>query len=249
MKPIKKGSKGANVRKWQAFLMMNGYQIDLADGNFGSSTDKATREFQKKNNLKVDGVVGIKTWKFLPKNFIPILPALKVNKNMQKEEAKILRVTNDWPKQNYATMTAFYGGPGENQTQLSLPYAMVLAWDTGTAVKKITCNKKCQESLYNIFEKTLKVYGIEDIKKLKLNLFGGCLNVRKMRGGSSWSIHSWGAAIDLDPNNNQLKWGKDRATFAKKEYLDFWKIVENEGWISLGRAKNYDWMHFQAAKL
>lgn len=247
MKTIKRGSRGDDVRRWQAFLLMNGYRIGLADGNFGSSTDRATREFQKKNNIKADGIVGNATWKFLPKNFIPILPAIPVTKDRQREEVKIVKVNNGWPKQNYAAMTAFYGGPGENQTQLVLPYPMVLAWDTGTVVKKITCNKKCTESLHNIFEKTLKVYGLEDIKKLKLNLFGGCLNVRKMRGGSSWSIHSWGAAVDLDPNNNQLKWGRDRATFAKKEYNDFWKIVESEGWVSLGKAKNYDWMHFQAA--
>ena len=70
-----------------------------------------------------------------------------------------------------------------------------------------------------------------------------------MRGGSSWSIHSWGAAVDLDPDNNQLKWSKPKATFSKAEYGDFWKIVEAEGWISLGRERNFDWMHFQAAYL
>jgi hypothetical protein len=80
-------------------------------------------------------------------------------------------------------------------------------------------------------------------------MFGGCLNVRKMRGGSAWSIHSWGAAIDLDPDNNQLKWASPKATFSKKEYEPFWKIVEAEGWTSLGRRRNYDWMHFQAAYL
>ena len=70
-----------------------------------------------------------------------------------------------------------------------------------------------------------------------------------MRGGSAWSIHSWGAAVDLDPDNNQLRWGKNKASFAKPAYENFWKIVENEGWVSLGRERNYDWMHFQAAKL
>jgi hypothetical protein len=103
-------------------------------------------------------------------------------------------------------------------------------------------------SLYKIFESTLSTYGV-DIETLGLNLFGGCLNVRKMRGGSSWSIHSWGAAIDLDPDNNQLRWDNNKATFAKSDYDPFWEIVEKEGWTSLGRRKNYDWMHFQAARL
>jgi len=87
---------------------------------------------------------------------------------------------------------------------------------------------------------------LEKIKELRLDLFGGCLNVRKMRGGSSWSMHSWGIAVDLDPDKNQLTWGKDRASFAKSEYDPFWKIVADEGWTSLGKAENRDWMHFEA---
>lgn len=157
---------------------------------------------------------------------------------------------NNWPKQDFESMNAFYGPVGENQTLLVLPYTLKLAWDTNTVIKRITCNAKVAESLYSIFDKTLKVYGEQQIKKLRLDVFGGCLNVRKMRGSTtSWSIHSWGAAVDLDPDRNQLKWNKSKAVFAKKEYEPFWKIVEEEGWVSLGRQKNYDWMHFQAARL
>lgn len=146
-------------------------------------------------------------------------------------------------------MSDFYGKVGENQTQIELPYEMCLAWDAKVKIKKISCHTKCAESLYTIFEQTLNTYGLKEIQKLKLNNFGGCLNVRKMRGGSAWSIHSWGAAVDLDPDRNRLKWTSSRAAFAKSEYKEFWKIVESEGWTSLGRARNYDWMHFQAARL
>lgn len=156
---------------------------------------------------------------------------------------------NNWPKQDYKSMVAFYGEVGQNMTQIVLPYQMKLAWDEGVIVKKMSCNEKCAESLHTIFEKTLKIYGQKDIQKLRLDLFGGCVNVRRMRGGSSWSIHSWGAAVDLDPDNNLLNWGRKQASFAKKEYDDFWKIVEDEGWTSLGRSRNFDWMHFQAAYL
>jgi hypothetical protein len=58
-----------------------------------------------------------------------------------------------------------------------------------------------------------------------------------------------GAAIDLDPDNNQLKWPQPKATLSRAEYNDFWKIVESEGWTSLGKERNFDWMHFQAAYL
>jgi hypothetical protein len=157
---------------------------------------------------------------------------------------------NKWPKQNYDSMVEFYGDVGENQTRIILPYQMYLAWDLNHTITRVTCHQKVAESLTTIFENTLKVYGPEKIKKLRLDLFGGCLNVRKMRGSTkSWSIHSWGAAIDLDPDRNALRMTSKQASFAKPEYKDFWKIVEDEGWVSLGRAKNYDWMHFQAALL
>ena len=74
-------------------------------------------------------------------------------------------------------------------------------------------------------------------------------HVRKMRGGSSYSMHSWGIAIDFDPERNQLKWGKDRARLAQPDAVEFWRCWEAEGWVALGRARDYDWMHVQAARL
>jgi hypothetical protein len=231
MKPLQKGDFGDEVKQWQMFLQSAGYKIPNVDGAFGTITEKETLKFQLKNNLKPDGVVGSKTWNFIT----------NVSNNTPLSEK--------WPKQNYTSMVNFYGPVGENQTKLELPYKMIIAWDPKITLSKITCHQKVSKSLYTIFEKTLKEYGEKDIVKLRLNVFGGCLNVRKMRGGSAWSIHSWGAAIDLDPDNNQLKWGKEKATFGKDVYVPFWKIVESEGWTSLGREKNYDWMHFQAANL
>jgi len=64
-----------------------------------------------------------------------------------------------------------------------------------------------------------------------------------MRGGSKWSTHGWGIAIDYDSDGNQLKWGSCKAAFAKAQYDDWWGIWEEEGWLSLGQAKNYYWMH------
>jgi hypothetical protein len=95
----------------------------------------------------------------------------------------------------------------------------------------------------------LQHYGPDKVRQLGLDLFGGCLNVRKMRGGSAWSMHSWGIAFDFDPDRNQLKWGRDRAVFARPEYQKWWELWEEEGAVSLGRARNFDWMHVQFASL
>jgi hypothetical protein len=228
---LKKGSFGEEVKQWQLFLQSAGYKISSVDGAFGPETERETLKFQTKNGLKPDGIVGPKTWKFV----------ITVSENTPLSER--------WPKQDYKNMVNFYGPVGENQTKVELPFKLKLAWASSTTLTKITCHQKCAKSIYTIFENTLKIYGEKEISRLRLDLFGGCLNVRKMRGGSAWSIHSWGAAIDLDPDHNQLKWSSPRATFSKNEYNDFWKIVEAEGWTSLGRERNYDWMHFQAAYL
>ena len=231
MKTIKKGSFGEEVKRWQLFLQSAGYSIPYVDGAFGPATERDTIKFQTANGLKPDGIVGSKTWNFVT----------RVSDNTPLSER--------WPKQDYNSMVNFYGPVGENQTKLDLPYPLKLAWEPATQLNRITCHQKVTKSLYTIFEKTKDTYGHKNIVALKLDLFGGCLNVRKMRGGSAWSIHAWGAAVDLDPDRNKLKWGKDKAVFAAAEYNDFWKIVEAEGWVSLGRARNYDWMHFQAALL
>jgi hypothetical protein len=228
---IKKGSFGETVKQWQLFLQSAGYKIPYVDGAFGPETERETLKFQAKNGLKPDGIVGPKTWAFVT----------TVSENTP--------LSQRWPKQDYTSMVNFYGPVGENQTQLDVPYKLKLAWAPSTTLRKITCNERVAKSLYTILENTLKTYGEKEIVKLRLDIFGGILNVRKMRGGSSWSIHSWGAAMDLDPDNNQLRWGKDKASFAKPVYNDFWKIVEAEGWVSLLKERNMDAMHIQAAKL
>lgn len=231
MRVLRKGDFGEEVKQWQLFLQSAGYRIPVVDGAFGPLTERETLKFQTANGLKPDGIVGEKTWAFIT--------TVSDNTPLSKR----------WPKQDYTSMVNFYGPVGENQTSLDLPYKLKLAWNLNTSLSKVTCHQKVVRSLHTIFEKTLKTYGEKEIQRLRLDVFGGCLNVRKKRGGSSWSIHSWGAAVDLDPDNNRLRWGKDRASFAKKEYDEFWKIVESEGWTSLGRERNYDWMHFQAASL
>ncbi|AFL51378.1 hypothetical protein ABIE78_002797 [Sinorhizobium fredii] len=70
-----------------------------------------------------------------------------------------------------------------------------------------------------------------------------------MRGGNSYSMHSWGIAMDFDPERNQLHAYKPSARLSHSDAVPFWVAWESEGWLSLGRARDFDWMHVQAARL
>ena len=65
MKKLRKGDQGPEVRTLQEKLTAAGHPLNPIDDKFGPNTDKAVRNFQQKNNLKVDGVAGDNTWKAL----------------------------------------------------------------------------------------------------------------------------------------------------------------------------------------
>lgn len=58
---LRKGSRGLYVEELQDMLDKRGYTLKV-DGKFGSETEEAVEAFQADNGLKVDGVVGSKTW-------------------------------------------------------------------------------------------------------------------------------------------------------------------------------------------
>ena len=156
------------------------------------------------------------------------------------------------PYPTQSGVAAFYGaagGPDCTAGSCLLPFAFPLAWDDSQKVTRFACHRRVAASLTKIFAEAAAHYGEAEFRRLKLDRFGGCYNYRNMRGGTSLSMHAWGIAVDLDPINNQLRWSRDRASFARPEYEPFWAIVEANGATSLGRAKNYDWMHFQFAGL
>ena len=58
---ISYGSQGSDVTELQKLLNQNGYSL-AEDGVFGSKTQSAVKDYQQKNNLSVDGIVGTNTW-------------------------------------------------------------------------------------------------------------------------------------------------------------------------------------------
>ena len=142
-------------------------------------------------------------------------------------------------------LNAKYGVPNEQGTYLTtivLPYPFVY---DGKPVSKMRCHKLVADKFLAVFNDILAHYGLAEIQRLGIDKYGGCFNYRKMRGGTQLSRHSWGVAIDLDPQRNLLKETSATARFARPEYKPMIDIFYKHGFVSLGREKNYDWMHFQ----
>lgn len=64
---IRKGDKGDNVKAAQILLIGRGYYCGVfgPDGDFGSATERAAKNYQEDNGLEPDGEIGPLTWSAL----------------------------------------------------------------------------------------------------------------------------------------------------------------------------------------
>lgn len=225
----------------QSRLTAHGFPVGPIDGDIGDVTIAAIKAFQARERLPVTGTSDPATVAAMRKSASTI--AVPLDRQGTADTA----VRTVWPRQS--AVPAYFGPVGLNQAFVTLPYPMRLAWDKSTTIKRISLHEKAADSAARCFDRIADAYDDATRRNLGLDLFGGSLNVRRMRGGTAYSMHSWGIAIDFDPIRNQLSWGADRARLAKPDAAEFWSIWEAEGWVSLGRERNYDWMHIQAARL
>lgn len=209
------------------------------DGINGVRTHTAIRAFQRLHGLKPDGIVG-------PATTAALWPAPIPERDTDPPQAPP-HPKPIWPRQQ--DVATFFGAPGKRQVMLQLPFPMRLAWDKRQTVKRFSIHELVHDSAARAFAKIAEDYDAAQRQALGIDLFGGCLNVRPMRGSTRLSMHAWGIAIDFDPARNQLTWGRDKARLALPDANRFWQIWEAEGLVSLGRTRNYDWMHVQAARL
>jgi hypothetical protein len=168
---------------------------------------------------------------------------------------------NGWPSGTTDTgLEAHYGPHGRPAVpddpgftppleRVACPWDLTLAWNRRQKVGAIAVHRLCAASLGRVLARVHAHYGAARLEGLGLGLFGGSYNPRPMRGSDRWSVHAWGAAIDWDPEANRLRWNGTRARMAGPDYDAWWGIWEEEGWIGLGRARDFDWMHVQAATL
>lgn len=159
-----------------------------------------------------------------------------------------------WPnEQSPAELIDFYGDPvlhssintaweRDNIVDLIPPFAMRYSW--GPPVTALRFHKKCRDAFGDALLAVKKLYGTQsEIEAHRLHLTGGSLMVRLKRGSTkSWSTHSFGAALDIDPQHNPFR-SKWRPGFIPLEAA---RAFEDCGLIWRGANGDCDPMHFQA---
>jgi len=200
-----------------------GLAVGVIDGIVGPATLKARSHWEQGN------------WR----------NALNMGQFADRRMPKPVRET--WPLES--EVRAFYGEPGQHLVNVEWPFALTLAWDKSATIRKFKAHEKVAGSLTSIGEEIAKAYPAPRIAELRLDIWGGCFNLRPKVGGKTLSMHSWGIAVDWDPVRNALRMTRTTAQLARPEYSDWWDIWTEHGWLSLGKARDYDWMHVQAARL
>lgn len=143
---LQKGSKGDEVKEWQTFLNSQGYSLTV-DGDFGDKTYAATTDWQTKNGLGADGIVGENTWGKAGYTYLNGTPTAKPNVG-NAPTAPTFNTTAT-AKPNVGTAPT---APTFNTTATDKPNTDTTSWDATT---------KGQAALgeYNTAKENLNTYG------------------------------------------------------------------------------------------
>jgi len=153
-------------------------------------------------------------------------------------------------------VAGFYGDPARGEAYMrsrlrtiQLPFKMRIDYNLSQRTSRMTVHEKCAPSLYDAMAKVHDEYGINEMRRLGIDRYAGGFNYRKMRGGSSWSMHAYGCAVDFYARPNGLRMKCPQALFCGREYRRFLDIMEAHNWLPAIRLWGADAMHFQQARI
>jgi len=222
------GHTGPRVIEVQNALIKHGYPKIIPDGVFGKQTFKAVIDFQTKNGLVVDGVVGPLTASKLTE---VTQEPVQVVHSLAVQKLPIV-VKNTTKSMNEAF--GDFRSPGFDSTYLTTVILPPAIFHDGKQ-RKAVVHKLIAPALEAVVADMV-------LAGLKFYSFDGSLNKRLMRGSKSkWSTHAWAASLDFDAALNPMgsKGKMDTRIVA---------IFDKHGFYWLGRRKrNSDPMHWQAA--
>lgn len=160
--------------------------------------------------------------------------------------------TTDLPRQR--DVPAFYGRAGTAEiearlTYANLPFDLRIDWNLTQTVRRIRVHELCAPSLEAALIAVRDHYGLDAMRRLGIDRYAGAYNPRRMRGGTNWSMHAYGCALDFYAAPNGLRTRCPDALFCGPDYAPFLDIMEAHGWLPAIRLWGADAMHFQRARL
>jgi len=117
---------------------------------------------------------------------------------------QMMPTPNPWPYSTQEALREFYGEPGDESNLVVVEFPYPMFYD-GKRVLKSRCHFKVAASLKRILTQIGNLYANDREILEEAEDYGGIFNFRHKRGGTSYSVHSWGAAIDLDADDNTFR--------------------------------------------
>ncbi|WP_299845858.1 peptidoglycan-binding protein [uncultured Roseovarius sp.] len=159
--------------------------------------------------------------------------------------------SSDIPHQN--DVAAVYGRPGPDieskLVTIELPFSLKIDWNLRKSTRRIRVHRLAAKQLETALIAVRDHYGAQVMADLGIDRYAGAYNHRRMRGGSKWSMHAYGCAIDFYAQPNGLRTRCPQALFCGDEYQPFLDIMEANEWLPALRLWGADAMHFQRAHL
>jgi hypothetical protein len=118
---------------------------------------------------------------------------------------------------------------------VALPVPLMLSFDHSKTITHFRCHKLLVDTLETVFAE-IKNRGLES----QLSSFGGCFAFRPQRTGAKLSAHSWGIAIDLNPETN----AQGTAGDMNPDVISIFRSAGFE-WGGDWSGRSKDPMHFQ----
>lgn len=157
----------------------------------------------------------------------------------------LMPTPSPWPSPSQGALRKFYGTPGDESQLVSITFPFPVFYD-GKLVTKTRVHHKCADSLLRVLKDIGARYFQNRGVMEEAEDYGGCFNFRLKRGGSTYSLHAYGAAIDLDADDNTFR---DSWPMQADMPLEIMECFAREGWVAAGAFWGYDAMHFQATSL
>lgn len=258
---LRRGAKGAEVERWQLFLIGRKLLKGSADGNFGPLSEKASKAFQKNHGLVADGIIGPQSYAVAMRlGFDPglkesvepadtrILTGSSALKALSAAQRQKLFGTIEYDhtptSQNREAIAITNGWEKENIISVTLPQLKGVPVFGTPSSGRMRFHKKGAEQLKAMWAAWEEAGLLEQVLT-----YEGSYNPRLIRGGSTLSNHAYGTAFDINYRWNRLG-AFPTAAGKHGSVRELVPIANEHGFFWGGHFKGRpDGMHFEVARL